>query len=35
VSIYAYVINARAFNAWLCRHHAGRWSHTPDPPDGA
>src|SRR5215831_2598406 len=23
-------INARSFNAWPCRHRAGRWSHTPD-----
>ena len=31
----AYEINAEAFNAWLCRHHAGRWSQTPNLPDGA
>jgi hypothetical protein len=31
----AYVINAEAFNAWPCRHHAGRWSQTPNLPDGA
>jgi len=31
----AYVINAEAFNAWPCRHHAGRWSQTPNLPGGA
>jgi hypothetical protein len=31
----AYVINAEAFKAGLCRHHAGLWSQTPNPPDGA
>jgi len=31
----ACVINAEAFNAWPCRHHAGRWSQTPNLPGGA
>jgi hypothetical protein len=26
---------AEAFNAWPCRHHAGRWFQTPNLPDGA